>query len=123
MQSTLINFNVPDGIRHRFDEVCRASGRTRTSVLIELMESYVLTQGRALADRHVEIRKVDQTLSEIRELMGSREFLAHQPSRDEIAVQSPAKSEFEPLPFGWNLEDEEEWAKAQAWLASFDDDD
>lgn len=58
MEATLINFNVPLSIRHRFDEVCRASGRSRTSVLVELMESYVLTQGKVLADRHVEIRKV-----------------------------------------------------------------
>lgn len=86
MQSTLINFNVPEGIRHRFDEVCRASGRTRTSVLVELMEGYVLTQGKVLADRHVEIRKVDQTLEEIRQLMGFKDFLAHQASKQEIAA-------------------------------------
>jgi hypothetical protein len=116
MQSTLINFNVPEGIRHRFDEVCRASGRTRTSVLVEMMESYVLTQGKALADRHVEIRKVDQTLSEIRQLMGFKEFLAHHASKEQIAAQKPSEPEFSPLSFFDDAEEVEGyWTKYQEW--------
>lgn len=123
MQSTLINFNVPEGIRHRFDEVCRASGRTRTSVLVELMESYVLTQGKVLADRHVEIRKVDQTLEEIRRIMGFKEFLAHQASKQEIACQTPSKSEFIPLSILYDEEDPDElYREFLASRGSYDDD-
>ena len=121
MEATLINFNVPHGIRHRFDEVCRASGRTRTSVLVELMESYVLTQGKVLADRHTEIRKVDQTLSEIRQLMGFKEFLAHQARKDEIAPQKPPEPEFSPLMFFDDAEEVEGyWTKYEEWLEADD---
>lgn len=122
MEATLINFNVPHGIRHRFDEVCRASGRTRTSVLVELMESYVLTQGKALADRHVEIRKVDQTLSEIRQLMGFKEFLAHQASKEQIARQKPANWNSVPLSILHDDEtDEELWREFLTARESDDD--
>lgn len=126
MEATLINFNVPHGIRHRFDEVCRASGRTRTSVLVELMESYVLTQGKVLADRHTENRKVDQTLSEIRQLMGFKEFLAHQARKDEIARQTPSEPEFDPLSFFATDYDDDELearyeAAVQAWLEEYDE--
>ena len=121
MEGTLINFNVPQGIRHRFDEVCRVSGRTRTSVLVELMESYVLTQGKVLADRHVEIRKVDQTLSEIRQLMGSKEFLAHRAGKEQIARQKPSEPEFSPLSFFADDDDEEYWARYREWLEAEDE--
>jgi hypothetical protein len=44
--STLTNFNVPITTRKRFDVICHASGRTRTSVLVELMTNYVLEEGK-----------------------------------------------------------------------------
>ena len=47
----LTNFNVPSTTRSRFDQICQMSGRTRTSVLVELMEDYVLTKGPAISDR------------------------------------------------------------------------
>lgn len=59
---TVINFNSPRATRDRFDALCRASGKTRTAVLVELMEGYILTQARVLAERKRELSQVDQSL-------------------------------------------------------------
>ena len=50
-EPVLTNFNVPSSTRSKFDQICQMTGRTRTSVLVELMEDYVLTKGPAIADR------------------------------------------------------------------------
>lgn len=47
-QAVLTNFNVPTSTRSKFDQLCQMTRRTRTSVLIELMEDYVLTNGPTL---------------------------------------------------------------------------
>ena len=70
----LTNFNAPLHIRQRFDAICRVSGRTRTSVLVDLMESYVISQGDKLAERESRFDRVDQTLEEIRLRNGPRTF-------------------------------------------------
>lgn len=62
MSITLINFNVPSRLKERFDSVCHASGRTRTSVLHELMSDYVLLQGRALVTRNDALDDIDEFL-------------------------------------------------------------
>ena len=46
---SLTNFNVPIGTRTRFDQICELTGKTRTSVLIELMERHIIEQ-RILAE-------------------------------------------------------------------------
>lgn len=74
-EPVLTNFNVPSPIRFRFDEVCRASGRTRTSVLVELMEHYIFDQGNALEAKNRDIEKVDKILRKSRLLMSFEEFL------------------------------------------------
>jgi hypothetical protein len=40
----LINFNVPISTKTRFDAICQVSARTRTSVLVELMNDFILSQ-------------------------------------------------------------------------------
>jgi hypothetical protein len=59
----LINFRMPVDAINRFDAICHANGRSRTSVLAELMTQYVLSEGpRQMAvqahlnelDRHLE---------------------------------------------------------------------
>lgn len=96
MRGSLINFNVPESVRHRFDEVCRASGRTRTSVLVELMENYTLSQGKVLAVRNEEIEKVDQTLDKSRKMMRFKEFLADQAREEQIARHYGSDRDFGP---------------------------
>lgn len=61
--TTLINFNAPNSTRLRFDKVCHLTGRTRTSVLVELMNGYILSQSdhlNLLSDR---LDRIDQALA------------------------------------------------------------
>lgn len=62
--ATLINFNAPDPIRVRFDKVCQLSGRTRTSVLVELMNTYVTTKGAQLKEENERYLLIDQAISQ-----------------------------------------------------------
>ncbi|OYU33187.1 hypothetical protein [Novosphingobium sp. PASSN1] len=67
----LINFNASVGTRRRFDAICHASGRTRTSVLVELMTNYILHEGKRLADRQKELGDLDMRFQESLGLKGS----------------------------------------------------
>lgn len=104
----LTNFNVPCSLRKRFDEVCRASGRTRTSVLVEMMQNYTLSQGSVLAARNEEFEKIDQALEKSRRMMGFREFLAHEASKEEMARQNRSDSSFD-LPSPMMSDGHDEW--------------
>ena len=64
--ATLINFNAPDPIRVRFDKVCQLSGRTRTSVLVELMTDHILKEGRRLTDQQSELEQIDAAIGKSR---------------------------------------------------------
>lgn len=68
---TLTNFNVPIDTRNRFDAICHASGRTRTSVLVELMKEYVLEEGKRLIERQKELGELDARIQESLVLRGS----------------------------------------------------
>ena len=60
--TTLINFNVPNHIKFRFDKVCQLAGKTRTSVLVDLMNDYILTQGERLMIFSQRMDMIDQRL-------------------------------------------------------------
>ncbi len=70
--TSLTNFNVPNSTRKRFDAICHASGRTRTSVLIELMTNYVLEEGKRLVERQKELGDLDMRFQESLGLTGRR---------------------------------------------------
>lgn len=72
----LTNFNVPITTRKRFDAICHASGRTRTSVLVELMTNYVLDEGRRLVERQRELGDLDKRFQESLGLQGSSKAVA-----------------------------------------------
>jgi hypothetical protein len=57
--TTLINFNAPNSTRLRFDKVCQLVGRTRTSVLVELMNGYVLTKANEITVNNQKIKIID----------------------------------------------------------------
>ena len=65
-ETQLTNFNVPLPTRKRFDAVCRASGRTRTSVLVELMSDHILKDGRRLTDQQSELEQIDAAIGKSR---------------------------------------------------------
>lgn len=74
MSSSLINFNVPIVVRKRFDAVCRAYGRSRTSVLLELMQTYVLSETKRLAEREQELGSLDRYLEVSQGLKGAHQI-------------------------------------------------
>lgn len=57
--TTLINFNAPNSTRLRFDKVCQLVGRTRTSVLVELMNGYILTKANEITANNHKIKMMD----------------------------------------------------------------
>lgn len=65
-ETQLTNFNVPLPTRKRFDAICRASGRTRTSVLVELMTDHILKEGRRLTDQQSELEQIDAAIGKSR---------------------------------------------------------
>lgn len=65
-ETQLTNFNVPLPTRKRFDAICRASGRTRTSVLVELMTDHILREGRRLTDQQSELEQIDAAIGKSR---------------------------------------------------------
>ncbi len=108
MPTSLTNFNVPTTIRHRFDAVCHASGRTRTSVLVELMETFVLQQGKVLAEKAKGLEEVDHAIRESRQIMGFKAFMAEHSAKELNGVQRRSKSEFD-LPYPIRSDGWEEW--------------
>ena len=107
-ETILTNFNVPLCVRQRFDDVCHASGRTRTSVLVELMDDYVLNQGQMLANRAVELAKVEQSISETHRIYGIDRNLGDQTKRSRFGVHTRSESEFD-LPEPMMSDGREEW--------------
>ncbi|WP_146107644.1 hypothetical protein [Porphyrobacter sp. HT-58-2] len=78
----LTNFNVPIDTRRRFDAICHASGRTRTSVLVELMTNYVLEEGRRLIERRKELGDFDKRFQGSLGIRGSTDQvdICHRPT-------------------------------------------
>lgn len=107
-QTTLTNFNVPSRTRQRFDEVCHASGRTRTSVLVELMEQFILNQGPVLAERAKRFQEVDHSIRENRRIMELKGNWADKPAK--VGSSISRRSEFDLVPLNPMFSDgQEDW--------------
>lgn len=112
MNSTsLTNFNVPNPLKSRFDAICHASGRTRTSVLVELMESYILSQAKVLQSRAREFEQIDERISfsEFADYKPiKRHLLTEIPATTRIGVTARSNQEFD-LPEFLVSDGQEEW--------------
>lgn len=62
----LINFYVSRTTRSRFDGICRASGKTRTQVLVALMNEYVSRSQPILEAHYEKLKEADRTLAAIK---------------------------------------------------------
>lgn len=93
--TSLTNFNVPIPLRSRFDAICHASGRTRTSVLVELMTDYILHQSQQLATRSHQFQMVDELLGENSVSKGDRSFPSNQTLTSRNNTQTRSKEEFD----------------------------
>lgn len=63
----LINFLVPMATKNRFDAICRINGRSRTQVLIDLMNQHIVRTSPLLEARYEKLKNADQTLAAIEE--------------------------------------------------------
>ncbi len=88
MPKSLTNFNAPVTVLQRFDAICHAGGRTRTSVLVELMTDYILHQSQLLATRNHQFQMVDELLGENSVFKGERSS----PSNQTLASRSTTKT-------------------------------
>lgn len=91
----LTNFNIPADMRSRLDEACMASGRTRTSVLIELIEGYIQDDQLKNSQPKGRYRRNDRPLRENRRIKSFKQFLADQlPGRqnDDLGRSQPVLS-------------------------------
>lgn len=97
--TTLTNFNAPVATRRRFDAICHASGRTRTSVLVDLMTSYVLEQSEQLSNRYRQLERIDRQLEENSVLKGLRSPPGDQSRSRRTSTQNRSYGEFDPPEF------------------------
>jgi hypothetical protein len=93
--TSLTNFNVPLPLRNRFDAICHASGRTRTSVLVGLMTDYILNQSQLLATRNHQFQLVDELLGENSFSRGGRSFPNNPTRSSRSATQTGPNKEFD----------------------------
>jgi len=93
--TSLTNFNAPIPIRSRFDALCHASGRTRTSVLVELMTDYILHQSQHLATRNHQFQMIDELLGENSVSKGARSFPSNQTRSSRDTIQTRSNREFD----------------------------
>lgn len=47
----MVNLNVPTQTLRGFDRLCRLVGKTRTSILVDLMRSFVLQEGQRIMEQ------------------------------------------------------------------------
>ena len=94
MPKSLTNFNAPVTVLQRFDAICHASGRTRTSVLVELMTDYILHQSQHLATRNHKFQMVDELLGENSVSKGERSFPSNQTLASRNTTQTRSNREF-----------------------------
>ena len=71
MQKILMNFNLPKPMKKRFDYICQENGRTRTSVLVDMITEYLISEGKRLAEQQELIHGVDAALRKSKGLKGS----------------------------------------------------
>jgi hypothetical protein len=95
MPKSLTNFNAPVTVLQRFDAICHASGKTRTSVLIELMTDYILHQSQLLATRNHQFQMVDELLGENPVSKGERSFPSNQTRASRNTTQTCSNREFD----------------------------
>ena len=106
---SLTNFNVPSSIKTRFDAVCRASGRTRTSILVELMERFIVQQGQVIAARNADCQRADEAIQNHRRIMGFKEFWASQSKTPDNYGQIRFKPDSSPPSFAVSDADGDRW--------------
>jgi predicted transcriptional regulator len=108
MHKSLTNFNAPDATRKRFDAICHAIGRTRTSVLVELMTDFILAQSQLLATKNQQFKVIDELLLKNSVLTGIQSSQSDHTLASPNTLQSRSNQDFGPIPIRYS-DGQEEW--------------
>ena len=68
MAKTLINFLVEEDDLRRFDAIVEMLGRTRTSILKEMMNDFVTEQSIVIEQKKRKLQEVDRILAEYKSI-------------------------------------------------------
>jgi hypothetical protein len=63
-KKTLINFLVEENELRRFDSLAESLGRTRTSILVEMMRDFCSEQAIVLEQRNNKLKHLDNVLAQ-----------------------------------------------------------
>jgi hypothetical protein len=108
MQKKLINFNADQNTINTFDAICHANGRTRTSVLVELVTSYILNESKAVSKRVSEFNKIKRALEENLISGGDEGFRRPRSQRNRMAAENASYPDYAPPEFLFS-DGQEDW--------------
>lgn len=81
--STMVNINVPTQTLRGFDRLCRLVGKTRTSILVDLMRSFVLQEGHRIMEQVQQISSLAEC--------GDKPDKTRVERRSEVKTPDPSK--------------------------------
>jgi len=108
MQKKLINFNADPNTINTFDAICHANGRTRTSVLVELVTGYILNESKAVSKRVSEFNKIKKALDENLNSGGNERFRGPRSQRNRMAAKNGLNPDYAPPEFLFS-DGQEDW--------------
>lgn len=79
---SVVNFKIPNRTKDRFDEMCRLSARTRTSVLVEMIDSFILVKGIQIEEENKKLRSAYDALNERRKILSFKEYINEQSKKE-----------------------------------------
>ena len=68
----LINFMAPDDLIYSMDQICTSISRTRTSVILELIECFIAEQIPHISNKNEKLRQAQVVLNENKRLSDER---------------------------------------------------
>lgn len=74
----LINFNVPENIKVRFDEYCQILGTTRSKVLNDMVEDFLIQNEELVAERIAKKDQLNELDKNTSRILRFREFIRSQ---------------------------------------------
>lgn len=79
----LINFNVPENLKLQFDQYCQILGVTRSKVLNDMIQDYLLDNEEIIAAKLGKSRQLLESQNRSSNLMRFREFIRTQSQNDD----------------------------------------
>lgn len=78
MPTKLINFHVPTNVKMRFDEYCRILSTSRSKVLNDMIEDFLIQNESLVAERIAKMSQLNELHNDTSTIMRFREFIRSQ---------------------------------------------